>query len=138
MDVILNVIEESGEHGSRHRAVFGYVSKVIDAARDSAARWVDAAITAAHWLVWHRIVEIEQSGEERAAHGAEPLDRMAEDLTRRFGRGFSPQNIQNMPMSYLSFPPDKIRQTASGNFEPVSVKAHFDDLFAAFPLPWSA
>ena len=132
----------------------GDVSKIIDAARDSAARSVNSAITAAYWLIGHRIVEFEQSGEERAEYGAALLERLAEDLTRRFGRGFSRQNIQNMRMFYLSFPPDKIRQTLSGklgrppqlpirqtpsgNSEPVSVEVSLDDLLAAFPLPWSA
>ena len=43
-----------------------------------------------------------------------------------------------MRMFYLSFPPDKIRQTPSGNSEPASVDVSSDDLLAVFPLPWSA
>ena len=43
-----------------YRAVFGDVSKIIDAARDSAARSVNAAMTAAYWLIGRRIVEFEQ------------------------------------------------------------------------------
>ena len=152
--MIVNRIEKSGEHDAQYQAVFGDVSKIIDAARDSAARSVNSAITAAYWLIGHRIVEFEQSGEERAEYGAALLERLAEDLTGRFGRGFSRQNIQNMRMFYLSFPPDKIRQTLSGklgrppqlpirqtpsgNSEPVSVEVSFDELLAAFPLPWSA
>ena len=46
-----------------YEAVFGDVSKIIDAARESAARSVNAAMTAAYWLIGHRIVEFEQSGE---------------------------------------------------------------------------
>ena len=121
-----------------YRAVFGDVSKIIDAARESAARSVNAAMTAAYWLVGRRKVEFEQSGEERAEYGAALIERLAEDLTGRFGRGFSLQNIYNMRLFYLSYPPDRIFQTASGEFEPPSVEAGFDDLLAAFPLPWSA
>ena len=121
-----------------YRAVFGDVSKIIDAARESAARSVNAAMTAAYWLVGRRIVEFEQSGEERAEYGAALIERLAEDLTGRFGRGFSLQNIYNMRLFYLSYPPDRILQTPSGEFEPPSVEAGFDDLLAAFPLPWSA
>ena len=137
-----------------YRAVFGDVSKIIDAARESAARSVNAAMTAAYWLVGRRIVEFEQSGEERAEYGAALIDKLAEDLTGRFGRGFSLQNIYNMRLSYLSYPPDRILQTlsgisappprqqilqtASGEFDPPSVEVGFDDLLTAFPLPWSA
>ena len=137
-----------------YRAVFGDVSKIIDAARDSAARSVNAAMTAAYWLTGRRIVDFEQSGEERAEYGAALIERLAEDLTQRFGRGFSLQNIYNMRLFYLSYQPDRILQTlsgtlappprqqilqtASGEFDPPSVEVGFDDLLTAFPLPWSA
>ena len=143
-----------GDHNAPYRAVFGDVSKIIDAARDSAARSVNAAMTAAYWLVGRRIVEFEQSGEERAEYGASLIERLAEDLTVRFGRGFSLQNIYNMRLFYLSYQPDQILQTLSGKspppprqqilqtpsgeFHPPSVEVGFDDLLTAFPLPWSA
>lgn len=98
-----------------YEAVFGEVSKIIDAARDSAARSVNASMTAAYWLIGRRIVEFEQSGEERAEYGAALLERLAEDLTERFGGGFSRQNIYNMRLFYVSYPPGQIRQTPSGN-----------------------
>ena len=141
-------------HDASYRAVCGDVSKIIDAARESAARSVNAAMTAAYWLVGRRIVEFEQSGEDRAEYGAALIERLAEDLTVRFGRGFSRQNVQNMRLFYLSFPPERIRQTLSGKlarlpegqilqtpsgeFDPPSVEVGFDDLLTAFPLPWSA
>ena len=121
-----------------YQAVFGDVSKVIDAARESAARSVNSAMTAAYWLIGRRIVEFEQSGEDRAEYGAALMERLAEDLTVRFGRGFSSQNIYNMRLFYLSYPSDRILQTPSGEFDHPFVEVGFDDLFTAFPLPWSA
>ena len=137
-----------------YRAVYGDVSKIIDTARESAARSVNAAMTAAYWLIGRRIVESEQLGEERAEYGAALIERLAEDLTGQFGRGFSSQNIYNMRLFYLSHPPDKILQTPSGKlaptprrqilqtpsgiFETPSVEVGFDDLLTALPLPWSA
>ena len=145
---------QAGEHDARYEAVFGDVSKIIDAAKESAIRSVNAAMTAAYWLVGHRIVEFEQSGEERAEYGAALIERLAADLTRRFGRGFSRQNVQNMRTFYLSYPPDQIRQTlsgklalpsrqqirqtASGESDASSIDVRQEDLLAAFPLPWSA
>ena len=137
-----------------YRAVFGDVSEIIDAARESAARSVNAAMTAAYWLIGRRIVEFEQSGEERAEYGAALIERLTEDLTGRFGRGFSLQNIYNMRLFYLSYQPDRILQTLSGelapppgrqilqtpsgDFDPPAVEVGIDDLLTAFPLPWSA
>ena len=148
-----NMVTNGGLDTPYH-AVFGDVSKIIDTARESAVRSVNAAMTAAYWLVGRRIVEFEQSGEERAEYGAALIERLAEDLTLRFGRGFSSQNIYNMRLFFLSYQPDSILQTPSGEsaadgVEPIpqtpsgefgasSVEVDFDDLRAAFPLPWSA
>ena len=46
-----------GEQEAPYEAVFGDVSKIIDAAMESAARSVNAAMTAAYWLIGRRIVE---------------------------------------------------------------------------------
>ena len=59
-------------------------------------------------------------------------------MTGQFGRGFSRQNIQNMRLFYLSYPLGRIRQTPSCKSETASLEVGFDDLLAAFPLPWSA
>ena len=125
---------EPDELGAPYLAIFGDVSKIIDAARESAARSVNAAITAAYWLIGHRIVEFEQSGGERAEYGAALVERLAEDLTGRFGRGFSRQNIQNMRLFYLSYPPAQIRQTPSGNLPP-PLDSGFARRRLAFPKP---
>ena len=129
---------ETNEHDVPYQAVFGDVSKIVGAARASVVRSVNATMTAAYWLIGHRIVEFEQSGEERAEYGAALMEQLAADLTKRFGRGFSRQNLQNMRLFYLSYPPDKIRQTVSGEFDNASIDSRLAELLAAFPLPWSA
>ena len=127
-----------GELDTPYQVVFGDVSKIVDAARDTAARSVNAAMTAAYWLIGHRIIEFEQSGQERAEYGTALIGRLAADLTRRFGRGFSRQNIQYMRLFYLSYPPDQICQTLSGKLAATSIEIRLIELLAAFPLPWSA
>ena len=135
----------TGRLDAGYRAVFGDVSKIIDAARESAARSVNATMTAAYWLIGRRVVEFEQSGAERAEYGTALIERLAEDLAGRFGRGFSRQNLQHMRLFYLSYPPDRIRRTPSGKLVSPprrqilqSPSGTFDDLLTAFPLPWSA
>ncbi len=83
-------------------------------------------------------MEFEQSGEERTEYGAALSERLAEELTGWFGRGFSRQNIHNKRMFYLSFPPGMNRQTPSGDSDPIPFEVGFVDLLAAFPMPWSA
>lgn len=153
-NTLLSKTVPRSEIDAPYEAVFGDVSEIIHAAKESAVRSVNAAMTAAYWLIGRRIIEFEQSGEERAQYGAALIERLSEDLTGRFGRGFSLQNIYNMRLFYLSYQPDRILQTLfgksapspgrrilqapSGESAPPSVEVGFDDLLSAFPLPWSA
>ena len=150
--VVTKVVTDGGQD-PQYEAVYGHVSRIIYAAKESAARSVNAAMTAGYWLIGHRIVEFEQLGENRAKYGTALIERLASDLTRRFGRSFSRQNLQHMRMFYLVYPPDQIRQapsgtltqpphlpirqTPSGKFD-VPSTVSLRDLLTAFPLPWSA
>ena len=131
-------IVKAGEPSAQYQSIFGDVSRIIDAARRSAVRSVNAVMTAAYWLIGHRIVEFEQSGEKRAEYGTALIERLAADLTQRFGRGFSRQNIQQMRLFYLSYPSEQIQQTVSGKSETTSTEGRLGELLTAFPLPWSA
>ncbi|NDP59685.1 MAG: DUF1016 domain-containing protein [Oxalobacteraceae bacterium] len=117
---------------SDYGAVHSDIVVLLDAARGSAARSVNAIMTATYWEIGRRLVEFEQGGQDRAAYGEALIVRLASDLTARFGRGFSRQNLQQMRTFYLGWPLDAIRQTLSG--ESASLPA----LAANFPLPWSA
>lgn len=90
------------------------VAQVIEEARRAAARSVNAVMTATYWLVGRRIVEQEQGGKTRADYGEAVLKHLSADLTARFGRGFSRQNLQQMRLFYVAYPPEKICQTLSG------------------------
>ncbi len=98
----------------QYQSVVVDVSELIAAARRSAARSVNAVMTAAYWLIGRYIVEFEQAGEERANYRAALIERLAVDLTERFGRGFSRQNIWQMRLFYQTYRPERILQTLSG------------------------
>lgn len=125
-------------------SILGDISTVIEAARRSAARSVNSIMTAVYWFIGHRIVEFEQVGMTRAQYGEELLKRLSVDLSNRYGRGFSRQNLQQMRQFYLLYLPEKICQTLSGisevqsNVQTVSAKFDLMSLAACFPLPWSA
>jgi len=89
------------------------VSELLEAARRASVRTVNAFMTATYWEVGWRIVEFEQGGEKRAGYGEELLARLADDLTTRFGRGFSRQNLQRFRLFYLSQPVENICSTLS-------------------------
>lgn len=93
-------------------------------------------MTATYWEIGHRIVEFEQGGQTRAEYGEQLLERLAQDLTARFGRGFGWRNLFQMRAFYLAWP--DILQTlsakSSGQVPPLDLSA----IANRFPLPWSA
>lgn len=118
----------------------GMVS-LIEEARRGSARTVNAIITATYWEMGRRIVENEQSGRRRAGYGEALLKKLSADLTSKFGRGFSRQNLQQMRQFYRAYPPTEICQTVSGKSgkrQTPSGKFTLDALQDRFSLPWSA
>ena len=132
--------------GADYDGLLSGLSALLDQSRRSAARTMNAVLTATHWEVGRRLVEFEQGGEARAGYGEELLKRLGADLTKRHGRGFSRQNLQLMRAFYLGW---EICQTPSGIFEfRVGVPSAGDERAVvaappalltadAFPLPWS-
>jgi hypothetical protein len=57
-------------------------------------------MTATYWEIGRRTAEQEQRGEKRAQYGKALLGRLAEDLTPRFGRGFSERKLLAMREFY--------------------------------------
>lgn len=104
---------------------------LVDSARTETVRSVNALMTATYWEIGRRIVEFEQGGEARAAYGAQLIDRLSKDLSRRYKRGFSTSNLWQFKKFYLYFQRIEILQTVSGG------SCHLAQLAKSFPLPWS-
>ncbi len=143
-------LKPSVEYGG----LIGDIAELLEAARRNAARAVNALMTATYWEIGRRIVEFEQRGKKRAEYGEELLQRLAQDLTARFGRGFSYPNVNKFRQFYLAFPAPGILSTPSiesihtilstPSIESQRKKGQTSsgelavrDLAARFPLPWS-
>ncbi|HLA35473.1 MAG TPA: PDDEXK nuclease domain-containing protein [Rhodocyclaceae bacterium] len=118
---------------------------LLEDARRAAARNVNALMTASYWEIGRRIVEFEQGGEKRADYGESLIGRLADDLTKRFGRGFGWRNITQMRAFYLAWPTEKILQTMSAKSSALPIPilqprnaSQLAAIAARFPLPWSA
>jgi predicted nuclease of restriction endonuclease-like (RecB) superfamily len=90
------------------------IADLLDQARRSAARAVNSILTATYWEIGRRIVEFEQGGKARAEYGEQLLTRLGDDLSARFGRGFSERNLLKMRMFYLEW---EISPTPSAKLE---------------------
>lgn len=132
-----------------YNAMFSGVARLPEDARRNSVRSVNAIITATYWEIGRRIVEYEQQGKLRAQYGAQLLERLSLDLTKRFGRGFSVINLRTMRRFYEYWHDAQIRQTVSAEFrtqenkakrrtlQTSSAKFSLQDIAASFPLPWS-
>jgi len=119
------------------------IVQLLEDARRYAARTVNATLTASYWEIGRRIVEFKQAGESRAEYGASLLERLSGDLSLRFGRGFSVDNLESMRLLYLAYPPSRISETLSRKLdhkiksETLSRIFTLPELTPAFPLSWS-
>jgi predicted nuclease of restriction endonuclease-like (RecB) superfamily len=142
-------------HSRDYGTMLDRVVRLIDEARRASARSVNAIMTATYWLIGRHIVELEQHGKTRAEYGEEVLQRLAQDLTAKFGRGFSYPNVNKFRQFYLAFPPQNILSTPSiesgqsilstasiesphKKRQTLSGELAVRDVAARFSLPWSA
>ena len=141
-----------------YAVIHGDIVALLDSARRVAVRSVNAVMTASYWAVGQRIITFEQGGRARAEYGEALIERLSADLSARFGRGFSKQNLWQMRAFHLAWPVDQISQTLSAKSPVASIlqtpsgessragtlqtaSGQSPDLSAlaqAFPLPWSA
>jgi hypothetical protein len=97
-----------------------------------------------------RIVEFEQKGQACAAYGERLLQRLAQDLSAKFGRGFSYPSLNKFRQFYLTYPQKRILstpsiesartkiRTPSGKSQMLSAESFLEMASKRFPLPWSA
>jgi predicted nuclease of restriction endonuclease-like (RecB) superfamily len=130
------------------------INQLLEGARHATVRVANSLMTATYWEVGRRIVEFEQGGKQRAGYGEALLTRLSTDLTRRLGRGFGVDNLENMRRFYLALPETKISETVSRKLltaqihaagspntrlisETVSRNFTLEQLATTLPLPWS-
>ncbi len=141
-----------------YSGLHGAIVALLETGRHATARSINALMTAVYWEIGRRIVEFEQGGQDRAAYGDTLISRLGEDLSSRFGRGFSQPNLWRMRSFYLAWPGkasaiDPERAFPSGQILSTPSRESADAgivslasgvstgllrLAQAFPLPWSA
>ena len=94
-----------------YKSLLDSVSTLVEEARRKAVKQVNTIIVHTYWEIGSLIVEEEQKGEERAEYGERVLKRLANDLTKKYGRGFSERNLEMMRKFYITYP--HISQTMS-------------------------
>jgi len=70
-------------------ALYERIAAILDDARSRVARTVNTAMVSAYWLIGREIVEVEQGGKARAAHGDRLIEVVARKISKRFGKGLA-------------------------------------------------
>ena len=88
--------------------------EIIDSAQKVAYKAVNSTLVIRNWLLGKRICEEELKGEKRAEYGNKLISLLADELTKKYGKGFSQRSLYNCICFYKSFP--RILQTLSAKF----------------------
>lgn len=123
------------------------VSALISAAKFHTAKQINSTMTGLYWRVGRRIVQNEQHGELRAGYGKQLLQQLSEDLTSRFGRGYSVRNLRHMRSFFLGWSSraeGAVNRLRCYNKESYEIRqalpAEFKEAepYLGFPLPWTS
>jgi predicted nuclease of restriction endonuclease-like (RecB) superfamily len=114
--------------------VLSNVVELLDAARRASARVVNSLMTATYWEIGRRIVEHEQAGKERAAYGEELVRILAQELTKRFGRGFGFSQLKMMRQFYQTFPDARVANPSETSGIGQSLTGRSATSFSVIPI----
>jgi len=79
------------------------IGRILEDRRKQAFYAVNSLLVKTYWEIGKRIVEYEQQGNVRAEYGSALLDNLSLDLIRKFGKGFSRDNLEKMRRFYSLF-----------------------------------
>lgn len=100
-------------------SLFNSIKALIENAKSHTIRSVNATMVFTYFHIGRLIVEKEQGGRERAIYAKQTLKKLSERLIRRFGRGYSVDNLQYMRLFFLEYSnsesPSRIFKREKGN-----------------------
>ena len=87
-----------------YQDIHSEIKEVLLSSRSQAYSAVNFAMVQAYWHIGRIIVEHEQRGSLRAEYGKAILQRISEQLSEEFGKGFTVTNLKYMRQFYITFP----------------------------------
>lgn len=123
--------------------LFDRIANILVEARTKVVKEINKVQVLAYYEIGREIIEFEQKGRIRADYGEKILERLSLDLTDRFGKGFSAENLRLMRKFFLTFGKSKTlswkfeedqkqkSQTLSGKSETLSRKSTIPQTLSA-------
>ena len=79
------------------------IKRILSEARNKVYQTANFAMVEAYWNIGKSIVE-QQDGYEKAEYGSKLISELSKQMTKDFGKGFTPTNLKYMRQFYLTFP----------------------------------
>lgn len=102
--MIENEIIKNLNHDQQYQELVSDIGGLLANARQHIASSVNTILVETYWQIGRYIVEYEQKGAERAEYGSNLLNRLSNDLTLKYGKGFGKSNLLYMRKLYITFP----------------------------------
>ena len=99
-----NEISKSQKQDQQYQELVSDIGGLLANARQHIASSVNTILVETYWQIGRYIVEYEQKGAERAEYGSNLLNRLSNDLTLKYGKGFGKSNLLYMRKLYITFP----------------------------------
>jgi hypothetical protein len=115
---------------SKDMALFDRVASILEQARGNVVRAVNTNMVLAYWLIGREIVQEIQGGKGRAAYGKQVIANLAQQLTEKYGQGFSVTNLQNFRRFHQAY-----AQRLSQIQHPLGVKSAPTETTTTIPRP---
>lgn len=96
---------------------------IIEVSRERAYQAVNLALVRRNWLLGYRIAKEILNEGDRADYGLEIVKRLAKELTREYGKGFTRTNLYSFYQFYKAFP--EIFHTACGKSSTILSWTHY-------------
>jgi predicted nuclease of restriction endonuclease-like (RecB) superfamily len=104
-------------------SLFERIVSILEETRSGVVRSINSGMVAAYWLIGREIVRELQGGDDRAEYGSKLIDGLADQLTQKYGRGFSATNLKNFRVFYSVYPePSIIRHTSCAELLPDQIR----------------
>jgi hypothetical protein len=90
--------------------LFSEIQQLIDAAKQRAAIAINAEITLLYWQIGNRI-QIEVLKGQRAEYGSQVIERLSQQLTQTYGKGWGARQLRHCLQFAETFPEPEIVNT---------------------------
>ncbi|MBQ1837544.1 MAG: DUF1016 family protein [Neisseriaceae bacterium] len=87
-----------------YNSLIATIGEVLAQGKAYVLQTVNQGIVQTYWAIGKHIVEFEQAGNEKAEYGSDMLNRLSDDLTARYGKGFSRANVFYIRKLYMTYP----------------------------------